>query len=305
MSIREVPPIKYDKDIERLVRYYRRSYSSLVKELVTLLDTQGFTDLANQQASIVRQLSLILERNNEDVRPILEELIKDSYNKGQAEALVSLGKADTLAEASKQVAFTLISQQRLEALMTDTFEDLLSMTDRTSTQIKKAVRDVVGEAMRMNAVKSVGVESNKKDIIEKLLKQGFSKKVKKNFKGVTDSAGRKWALDKYVSMVVRTKLQQAQIEGVILRSIEEGSDLAVISSRGSRDACKNYEGMVISLTGATKGLPRYQDLRGSNFIFHPNCKHTITPLYEVSDLPKAVQDKHFKQLENAKNKNLI
>lgn len=302
---REIPPIKYDKDIERLMKYYQRSHLQVVNELLRLLETDSWHILVSQEASLARQLQLILHENDKLVLPELEALLKKSHKAGQAQALLSLGEATTLAEATAGVSFSLFAQKSVEKMVTDTFEDVLALTTRTNKKIIQTVRDVSGEVMRMNAMNQIGYDTTRKEIMEKLIKQGFSKKITKDFKGVTDSAGRRWELKKYVNMLVKTKIQQAYSEGVRAESIERGTDLAMISSHGAEDACSHFEGMVISMTGATKGLYTYDELRRSNKIFHPHCKHTITPLRSIDLLPPQLQEKHKKQLELAKSKKII
>jgi Phage minor capsid protein 2 len=305
MAFREIPPIQYDTDIERLMKYYQRSYVRVVKELIRLLETDSWNMLINQEASLARQISLIIREADKDILPELEDLLKKSHVAGQAQALLAIGDATTLAEATRGVAFTMFAQKSVEKMVTDTFEDVLALTDRTEKRIKQTVRDVAGEVMRMNAMNQMGLETTRKQVMEGLLKKGFSKKITKDFKGVTDSAGRKWELKKYVNMLVKTKMQQAYSEGVRAECVERGIDLAVVSSHGAKDACRHFEGMVISMTGATKGFLTYDELRRSNKIFHPNCEHTITPLRSLDLLPNNLQEKHREQLEKAKKGKII
>lgn len=304
-EFREVPKIKYDKNVERLVNIYKRSFSSIVKELTRLLETDSWHILVAQETALVKQLVLILENMNVDVEPILKELITDAYLRGQVQTSIALNGATTLAEASAGASMSMFAKQAIDKIVEDTFEDVLAITNRTEKKIKQTVRNITGEVMRQNAIQQVGYDTSRKDIMTKLLKEGFSKEIKKDFVGVTDSAGRRWQLDKYVNMVVKTKIQQAYSEGVRAESIERGTDLAVISSHGAKDDCRHFEGMVISMTGATKGLYTYDQLKRSNKIFHPNCEHTITPLRDISLLPPKLQETHKEMVANAKNKKII
>jgi hypothetical protein len=296
--MREIPPIKYSTDVNRLVGYYQRSHLRVVKDLVMLMETTGTERLIAQEASLARQLQLIIHENDKIVLPEVERLIRKSGVSGQAQALLALGEAKTLIEATRMVSMTLLSQKTADKMVADTFEDVLALTNRTDVRIKKTVRDLSGEVLRMNAMNQVGLSDSRKEIMQGLLRKGFSKKVTADFKGVTDSAGRKWKLDKYVKMLVKTKMSQAYSEGVRAESIERGTDLAMISSHGAKDACRHYEGMVISMTGATEGLYTYDELQAGNQIFHPNCEHTITPLSSIELLPTALQEKHGEMLSN-------
>lgn len=298
--MREIPPIKHNTDVNRLVKYYQSAHKRVVTELIRLMENNGGNVFVAQEASLARQLQLILKENNDNVLPEIESLIRLSGVEGQAQALLSLGGAKTLADATRGVSMSMYAQRTAEKMVTDTFEDVLALTNRTDKRIKQTIRDISGEVLRMNAMNQIGYADSRKEIMDKLLKKGFSKKVTHDFKGVTDSAGRKWELDKYVKMLVKTKMQQAYSEGVRAESIEQGTDLAMISSHGAKDACRHYEGMVISMTGATQGYFTYDELKASNKIFHPNCKHTITPLRDITLLPQVLQDLHKEKMGNLK-----
>lgn len=299
MAYREIPEIRHNKDIEHIIKYYKRAYNQVVIELIRLLDEPNVSDIYRQQeGSLARQIQLILQQADEQALPETEALIRKAFTEGQAQAIFALGDAETLTEATKGISFSTLAVQSVDAIITDTFEDVLALTNRTDKKIKQTVRKIAGETMRLNAIHQLGYETTRKEIISKLLKEGFTKDIKKDFKGVTDSAGRRWKLDSYVSMLVKTKMQQSYTEGIITESIERGTDLGVISSHGASDACHYYEGMVISLTGNTQGYLSYQELRASNQIFHPHCKHTITPLRDISLLPQELQDKHYSKMKN-------
>jgi hypothetical protein len=137
--------------------------------------------------------------------------------------------------------------------------------------------------MKVDMARARGRKIMSKGLIEELTKQGLSKSIKEEgFVGIVDKKGRQWELNRYVDMVVRTKYKQARFEGMRTKAVEDGYDLAVVSSHGAKDKCRKYEGMVISMNGQTAGYPTYQELRRSNEIFHPNCKHTIFPIRDES-----------------------
>ena len=181
----------------------------------------------------------------------------------------------------------------MEALVNDTYNDLLIATQNTEKKIKQLVRSVVSDTIRVKALEQLGRKTTRNAVVEKLTQQGLSRKLTDEaWVGIIDKAGRRWNLSTYAEMVVRTKLQQAHVEGVRVETLERGVDLAVISSHGAKDACASYEGMVISINGQTPGYKTYQELRQGGKIFHPNCKHHISPIRDVKLLPDSVRQKH-------------
>lgn len=97
-------------------------------------------------------------------------------------------------------------------------------------------------------------------------------------------------------MVVNAKMQEAYHEAIRESAITRNRDLAQISDNGATDSCASFENMVISMTGATKGYPTYDQLKATGMIFHPNCRHTCRPLRDFSLLSDEDQELHRQQM---------
>lgn len=141
-----------------------------------------------------------------------------------------------------------------------------------------------------------------RDIRSTLLEEGFSRTLLEDkWKGITDAGGKRWDLTTYSKMVAKTKLQQTQLEGAKVRALDNDSDLAVISSHGAKDSCRHFEGMIVSLTGRTKGYKTVAELRNSGLIFHPNCRHNVHPIGDLDAFPQKLKDK-ASQVERSADK---
>jgi hypothetical protein len=110
---------------------------------------------------------------------------------------------------------------------------------------------------------------------------------------IIDNAGRRWSVDNYARVVVKSKLAQAHREGAMDRAVADGYDLARISAHGAKDACKNFEGLLVSITGKTAGYPTVVQLKASGLIFHPNCMHLVQPCN-----PKLLPDSALQHAES-------
>jgi hypothetical protein len=283
MAFRKVPEPSYDKDVKNVLKGYVRARELIIIQLLSLVENNGDPIKVNQQASMLRQIDYILSGLNAEVQSTIEEGILSNFREGQAILSYSAGEFNSLAEATKGVAFSQLAKETIDSILADTFDDLLSATELTSKRTKRIVRRVVQEQMKVDMARARGRKIMSKGLIEELTKQGLSKSIKEEgFVGIVDKKGRQWELNRYVDMVVRTKYKQARFEGMRTKAVEDGYDLAVVSSHGAKDKCRKYEGMVISMNGQTAGYPTYQELRRSNEIFHPNCKHTIFPIRDES-----------------------
>jgi hypothetical protein len=114
-----------------------------------------------------------------------------------------------------------------------------------------------------------------KAIEDRLVREGVTDALT----GFVDSAGKRWALDVYASMVARTNTRQAVSHGTANRLREQGNPLITISDHGPTDElCARYAGNTYSLV---EDDPDYEYLdEGEYPPFHPNCMHYMTPAGE-------------------------
>ena len=231
----------------------------------------------------------------EDSQGVPTPVYKDSPSKRTLNKMAKatlkkngVSQADTLKLITEGKA----QKKMMQALMSDTFGDILLATHNTEDSIKKVVREAVRDVTQYKGLLDSGYKEQADLLKDKLTKQGLSKSiVKDGFVGVTDRANRKWDLNTYSNMVVKTKTNQAFRQGLMYEAEEQGNDLAVISSHGATDKCKSWEGVVVSLTGKTRGYPALSEVIATNEIFHPNCEHSLHGLRELNQL----DDKDIKQ----------
>jgi hypothetical protein len=289
MSFRIPPTPTYKRNLAELESYYKKALKELIKLLVNL-DPK---DLIRTElySSLIRQITFIINDLDSSSKEWLEKTLTDAFENSVASSLVTMGFAKTLFEAKGTTQFSLISRNRVEAMLSDTFRDILKAHSVMEESLKNKVRELQAEVLKVNIVLQRGTITSAKDIKNKLIEEGFSKSlVEEYWKGITDASGKRWDLTTYSQMVARTKLQQAQAEGAKQTALENDSDLAVVSSHGAKDACRYFEGMIISLTGRTKGYKTYADLRASNLIFHPNCQHSLHPIGDLNVFPKSLKE---------------
>lgn len=285
------PHPTYKEDVKELESYYKKGF----KEIVALLSALNPNERILRQTyiGILEEIQLVLMKVNEQTYEWTQEVIGEAFVDAQARALITMGLAKTLTEARTKVATTELVRSRSRQLIEDTFEDLLQATAHTDRKVKKIVREIVADSMRQGAVRDMGLRQNAKETTNRLYEKGFSKSIREEtFIGIVDRAGRRWDLQTYSRMVVKTKVQQAQIEGARLEALENETDLAVISSHGATDSCRHFEGLIVSLNGLTKGYRTLDELRQTGLIFHPNCQHTVHPIGDLSVFPEALKKKH-------------
>lgn len=281
------PHPRYIREQERLTKYY----AIVIQQIVSIIkDIEGETLTKRQQQAVLTQISSMTMELEKKQKEWCEDVITSVFTDAQARALISLGVVETIAEARKKVTTNTFQQQRVQAMIDDTFEDLLQATRHMDRRTKRLVRDIVAETQRVNALQRKGYDSTRHEIFNELRRQGFSKSIRDQaFVGIVDRSGRRWDLRTYSNMIAKTKIQQAQVEGARVEALEYDTDLAIISHSGAVDACRHFEGMIISLEGRTRGYRTYRELRDSNLIFHPNCQHTVHPII-LDNLPPNLRE---------------
>lgn len=86
-------------------------------------------------------------------------------------------------------------------------------------------------------------------------------------------SGRFWRPRVYARMLSRTAIADARRVAFRQRYLSNGIDVVRVVANGTNhDVCRRWEGELLSLTGATPGLPTVDDARASG-LFHPNCRH--------------------------------
>jgi Phage minor capsid protein 2 len=266
-------PYQPDEQTQALVDAFKRAIKRIQNELnrIDLTDFQR----ANANA-VMASISEILTKLNEETAAWVEANVPIAARAGVAESIVALGVVETLAEANTIVKFNRVNKALVEAVIADTQADLLAVTTNVERKVRAAVRQVTSEVLRENLAAGI---NGKKTIRGEILANLRSKLGASLNTGIIDSAGRRWDPSVYTEMLTRTKLMRTHIEATMNEAISRDALYGIISSHGARDACRNYEGKIVKLTADAPGsYPYIGNLLGGPSIFHPRCKHTVSPI---------------------------
>jgi hypothetical protein len=268
----QAPVPTYNYEVSTLVNYYDQALQKINAELNRI-------DLTNiQRAHILavqKEIQSALDDLNGKVTKWVAATIPEAAQDGVIIAIMSLGVADTVAEAEKIVSFNRMNRDFIKTAVADTQNDLLQVTQNVERKVRTAIRQVTAEAIRANLTQGINTtDSIKRDILAELRKRlGDSLDT-----GIIDAASRRWKPQVYAEMVTRTKLAQTQRESAINEAVGRDAYYGVISSHGATDACKNWEGKIVKLTADAPGDYPYIGSLPNREIFHPNCKHVISPI---------------------------
>ena len=142
--------------------------------------------------------------------------------------------------------------------------------------------------------------------IQQALQQAMDDAAKQGLGFYRDQAGRKWGLDTYSEMAIRTGTNNALVDAHTAELVEVGLDLVIVSSHANpAPQCAPYERRVLSLTGEHQAGTHRIDghtitvtdtLNGARAqgFEHPNCRHTVTAYLPgfTDTTPPAVDPDH-------------
>lgn len=270
-DFRELPPEDYEEEIAALLAILLRGLREIEAELLRL----DLTTVTRAQIVVIqKKVGVIISETEKKVTTWVAENIPKAVDDGVIRATISLGRADTAEQAREVLRVNKMNRDLISVAVADTQDDLLQVTQNVSRKVRTAVRQVTAEAMRSNIGGMQATDSLKREIMGELRKRlGDSLNT-----GIIDAAGRRWKPDTYTEMVVRTKMAQAQREAAINDAIGRDAYYGVISSHGAKDLCRGWEGKIVKLTPDAPGDYPYYGALPNREIFHPNCKHVISPV---------------------------
>ena len=283
----------------RVNKKFSATYSNIYKKLSVSLDFKS-----NPMFLLISIYSLykFVESQFNDLDNELDSTVSDeieyAYVLGFAVGLmayydsikVAYTFTSVMAEASLGIDKAVLIKLKKVAM-----KDLLQVTKNTEYMTKKLIQDVMTKHLTINQMKNLGRDDLANLIIKDLTGKKLKGDIQQNMVAIVDKAGRRWNVDTYVDMVTRTKAQEVYVKGMQTFADKNGGngDLAVIPHNPlTVDACKEFEGMIISMTGATEGYPTYDELRSTGMIFHPRCRHTPQPYWSETDIPGDIMSKH-------------
>ncbi|MGP9622206.1 phage minor capsid protein [Corynebacterium sp. AOP34-AQ2-28] len=138
--------------------------------------------------------------------------------------------------------------------------------------------------------------------IEQAMQQAMDQAAKEGIGFYRDNAGRKWGLDTYSEMAIRTGTNQALRDAHAAELLAQGIDLVIVSSHANpAPQCAPYEQKVLSLTGEHPNGRQTIDGQSvtvtasvaeavANGLEHPNCRHVYTAYLPGFTEPLPVAD---------------
>lgn len=237
--------------------------------------TSRLAELEWVRAQIARDLASL----DEQAATVVGQVIGQAYTAGRALAVRDL---DGLG---LEVVMPPATLRAVEAIAAETVQRVGPWAPRILRAAQDVYQRTVADA---SATVLLGTQTRRvaaQQVLDRLTERGVG--------AFRDRSGRRWALESYVEMAVRTGAGKAAVDGHTTQLVAAGVDLVVVSDAPREcPLCRPWEGKVLSITGGVTGAVDVPSTTGDGTVSvrvagtvdearaagfqHPNCRHSLS-----------------------------
>jgi len=263
-----------ERALEPLLAAYRAAQREIVARIKGAVAAGELRTASGARLQLAAVLA-VLDQLGAETDPEARRLVADAYREGADRAA---GQAASLGVNTEDLsAFHGVSFEAVRALQ-DSVAGRLQDARRT---IGRQAADVFQRAQRQAAVRALLGADGSPRTASRRMTEGLARQGRTGF---VDRAGRRWALDTYADMAVRTITREAAVQGAIARMASHGITLARVSSHASAcQLCAPWQGRLVSLDGTAGTTASGEDYIGLGDLpnggppMHPRCRHSLAP----------------------------
>lgn len=164
---------------------------------------------------------------------------------------------------------------KIDLMKRDAFAHVAGMTQNMLKTDVAFIRQASAEVFRVASATGITREEATQALLAKILgrPEGFR---------FVDAGGRTWSNQAYCEMLSRTVLLNAGRQTYFDTCAENGEDVVRVTVSGNPcPACAVWENRLLSISGATEGLPTVEQATAAG-LCHPNCTHSFVAVGEFA-----------------------
>ena len=166
-----------------------------------------------------------------------------------------------------------IDKNKIEIFQKDAFNHIAGMTQNMIKSDVAFIRQASADVFRLAGVNGMTAEQTKEMLLGKILTRP------EKFQFV-DAGGHVWDNESYCKMLSRTVLLNAGRQSYFDACAANGNDVVRVTVSGNPcPACAVWENRLLSISGATEGLPTVEQATAAG-LCHPNCTHSFVAVGE-------------------------
>lgn len=274
----------YEDRLEDFMRIVRMAQQTIAAQVRAALDS-GDAFTAERRRLQLAAVQATLDRLAAEIDPLAGELVRDAYQQAADQAAREIRDLQINAPEVPG-AFAGVSSEAIATLQ----ESITGRLGAARDTVGRTINDTYARAGRRATVRAVlGAEGSPRAAARQLRNEllrdrDVARMVRDGGFGFVDSAGKRWNLDTYSEMAVRTTTREAVVQGAIARMASHNITIARVSRHGdSCQICLPWQGRLVSLDGTTtdyqgEAISDLGALPNGGPPFHPNCRHSLQPV---------------------------
>lgn len=293
---------------QAVARVYGQAELSLLEYIAALLnrgiDTPGWAqDKLDASAQVRRRAERLLTDAHSQAAKQARQSIREAARRGTEAAVEDMSGLSSVA----------LGTLRQQALGNDALDELASaiasedLLPPTRAPLRTVV-DIYRRVVEDQAARALAGAQTRREATQ----QALSKWAAQGITGFTDESGRRWTMESYAEMSMRTATARASLDGHTRSLSRMGQHLVYVSDAPQEcEWCRPYEGAILSTNGAT-GTVQVESATGPGSVevevaatleharedglFHPNCRHSASAyLPGATSLPTDTADEQGSQ----------
>ena len=256
----------YEHDLQQI---YLRARNRIEMQLSTFLQRRNASFTGPRLIGLFDDLNEMFPEFEEEYRETYQHALEYMAHQNYAAALQDMGLRENVVGSMDKSLF--------DNMLQDGFQHIAGATRNMQTEVISELRRMSARVMREAALTGMTRAEVSRHLAAELL---YAPDAKLRSFQFIDAGGRRWKTEKYFNMLGRTLLHNNARECYLAGCAKAGSDIVTISVSGDCcDVCGKYENALLSISGATPGLPTLQEAMDEG-LFHPNCTHRIIAVPE-------------------------
>ena len=268
------PRLPSDVAAARLERLYLEAQRAITAQVRAAL-AAGNLERATERRMMLAAVLATLDQLGAATDPLARQLAAQAYEDGSTQTAKGIAGQIGAHVSDVRVpgSFTGVQTDAVRTLA----DSILGKLDTARRTVGRQVEDTYAKAGRRATMRALlGAEGSPR-LASAQLQQDLRRR---GVTGFVDRAGKRWALDSYAEMAIRTTTREAVVQGSMDRMASHGIDLARVSAHASScSICLPWEGRLISLSGQTMDYQGEAVADASNVPpYHPRCRHSLSPV---------------------------
>ena len=276
-------------DLARLVQAYRDAEVHILDLLRRAVEREA-TGSAQHYANQNRELQRLLQSAEAALNTALE------VTNAEVSGLLAANYQAAAIDAVPGVIPAGINAQAVNAITLEAAGAVASVRSNVLRDVADAYRRITQVVGTRSMITGENRTARLQGALNEYARRGIT--------GFVDRSGRRWGIDTYADMSLRTAVNRAQNQGRREQYAAHGIDLLVTSSHmGCSDLCLPYQGRILSMTGPAGPRVIENEVNGGTVTVevtatwaeavaggykHPNCRHTETAYIGGTPLPTPV-----------------